>query len=60
MHSLIRIFTCAFCIAKDVKFVDTDSEGPDQTAWMRRLICLCWGHMSEDTFLFHRCSYDDV
>ena len=40
----------AFGIAKNAKFLHADNEDSEQTARMRRLICLRWAHMSDGTF----------
>ena len=51
--SLIRIFTGHILDSKDVKFLhgeNKNNKDSDQTAWMRKLICLCWKHMSESMF----------
>ena len=34
---------CAFWIIEDTKFLHADNEQSDQTAWMRRLICVFVG-----------------
>ena len=39
-------------IVKESKFLQVASEDFDQTARMRRLICLRWAHTSECTFSY--------
>ena len=39
-----------FWIAKDTMFLHLYKKNSDRSAWMYRLICLCWAHISEGKF----------